>query len=133
MIDVVARIHLSHKKQGSDSRQQQSPYFHAHSRCCWRVRRRAGGCLPIVRLRFLCRASVAAEAGPDNPVDALACQDVDILVVILAEGIYVTEGRERAPGGTVTGDGRVLGAAEGDQTGGVVPTALRGLRASPHG
>jgi hypothetical protein len=110
--------------------------MHSHlivQSCHWRLRRRTRRRCPIARLRSLCRASIAAEAGPHNSVHAFARQHIDVLVVVLTKRVYVAKRRERAPSSGVAGYWRVLGAAEGDQSGGVVPTALRGLCAGPHG
>ena len=99
-----------------------------HRRLRWRTRRRC----PIARLRSLCRASIAAEAGPHNSVHAFARQHIDVLVVVLTKRVHVAKRRERAPSSGVAAS-QGIGAAEGDQSGGVVPTALRGLCACPHG
>jgi len=58
--------------------------------------------------------------------------NTDVLVVVLTKRVYVAKRRERAPSSGVAAS-QGIGAAEGDQSGGVVPTALRGLCAGPHG
>ena len=92
---------------------------------CWRRRSVAGR-------RCLRLAGVAAEAGPHDPVDALARQDEDVLAVVLPEREDVTEQRVGAAGGGLAGDRRALGAGQGYHGRGVVPAALRGLCAGPH-
>lgn len=119
---------LSYQNPEHKNRQQKrSHHLLACHWCRWRRRRR-----PSVRRRFLCWTGVAAEAGPHNPVDALARQDVGVLVVVLAKRVYVPKWWEGASSSSVTRYRRTLGAAEGDQTRAVVPAALWSLCAGPH-
>ena len=124
---------LSYQDPKHNNRQQKHSHLIAQCHGCWRLWWRTRRRSPAVRRGFLCWAGIAAEAGPDDSVDTFARQQIDVLAIVLAKGVYVAKRRERAPGSCLTGDRRILGAAEGNQSGGVVPAALRGLCAGPHG
>uniref|UniRef100_A0A0A9GE14 Uncharacterized protein n=1 Tax=Arundo donax TaxID=35708 RepID=A0A0A9GE14_ARUDO len=81
-------IILSYQNPKHNNRQQKDSHMRAHSSCRWRLRWRTGRC---VRCSFLCWTSIVAEAGPDDSVDAFARQDINVLAVVLTEGVYVAK------------------------------------------